>query len=237
MNILITGCGRGIGYQTALALSAHKDVHVLALSRNKKNLERLQEDVIKQNKEAVFSPLLFDMEKDNFSDLVNRIVAKARKIDVLINNAATIVVKPFEELTEQEFEQVYRINVFKTAALIKHLIPLMERRGDEKSHIVNISSMGGFQGSARFAGLSAYSSSKSALSGLTECLAEEFKTMHIAVNCLCLGAVDTDMLREAFPGYKASVTAAEMGKYIGWFAINGQHYHNGKIIPVSSGTP
>ena len=97
--------------------------------------------------------------------------------------------------------------------------------------------MGGFQGSTKFAGLSAYSSSKSALSGLTECLAEELKDRNIAVNCLALGAVQTEMLGKAFPGYKAPLSAAKMAEFICEFALTGQLFFNGKIIPVSSTTP
>jgi NAD(P)-dependent dehydrogenase (short-subunit alcohol dehydrogenase family) len=97
--------------------------------------------------------------------------------------------------------------------------------------------MGGFQGSAKFKGLSAYSSSKSALAGLTECLAEELKEKNIAVNCLAIGAVQTEMLNKAFPGYQAPLKANEMAAFISEFAVNGHKYFNGKIIPVSSSTP
>lgn len=97
--------------------------------------------------------------------------------------------------------------------------------------------MGGFQGSAKFAGLSAYSSSKAALSGLTECLAEELKPNGISVNCLAIGAVQTEMLSKAFPGYKAPLSPAEMAGFIQYFALNGHRYFNGKILPVSITTP
>ena len=107
----------------------------------------------------------------------------------------------------------------------------------QKSHILTISSMGGFQGSAKFAGLSAYSSSKAAIAGLTECLAEEFKGKNIAVNCLAIGAVQTEMLAEAFPGYKAQLLPFQMAEYIMDFAAKGHLYYNGKILPVSLSTP
>ena len=97
--------------------------------------------------------------------------------------------------------------------------------------------MGGFQGSAKFAGLSAYSSSKAAVVGLTECLAEELKDKDIFVNCLAIGAVQTEMLSEAFPGYEAPVSPKQMAEYIFDFAIKGSQFYNGKILPVSSSTP
>jgi NAD(P)-dependent dehydrogenase (short-subunit alcohol dehydrogenase family) len=97
--------------------------------------------------------------------------------------------------------------------------------------------MGGFQGAAKFPGLSAYSSSKAALAGLTECLAEELKSKNISVNCLAIGAVQTEMLAKAFPGYKAPLKPNQMAEFICNFALTGHTYFNGKIIPVASTTP
>ena len=106
-----------------------------------------------------------------------------------------------------------------------------------KGHVLNITSMGGVQGSAKFPGLSAYSSSKGALVILTELLAEEFKDSGPSFNALALGAVQTEMLEEAFPGYKAPVSAAQIGEYIIDFALNGHQFYNGKVLPISSSTP
>jgi NAD(P)-dependent dehydrogenase (short-subunit alcohol dehydrogenase family) len=105
------------------------------------------------------------------------------------------------------------------------------------SHIINISSMGGFQGSSKYRGLSYYSASKAAIACLSECLAEEFSESGIRVNCLALGSVQTEMLAEAFPGYKAPVDASEMAHFISDFALNGSKYFNGKIIPVAINNP
>ena len=168
-----------------------------------------------------------------------KIIAEIKKtkksLDVLINNAGELVNKPFEKITEKELHSVYNTNVFAPYQLIQETLPLLNKK--TKSHIVNISSIGGYQGSAKFAGLSAYSSSKAALCGLTECLAEEFKNKNIVINCLALGAVQTEMLNKAFPGYKAPVTAKQMAYFICDFALNGQKYFNGKIIPVTLSTP
>ena len=97
--------------------------------------------------------------------------------------------------------------------------------------------MGAVQGSAKFPGLAYYSASKAAIANLTECLAEEYKEHNTAFNCLALGSANTEMFNEAFPGYKAAVSAQEMADLISDFAVNGQKYFNGKIIPVSVNTP
>ena len=82
------------------------------------------------------------------------------------------------------------------------------------SHVVNISSIGGLANTSKFPGLSAYSSSKGALNILTEMLAEEYKETSIKFNTLALGAVQTEMLEEAFPGYNAPISPNEVSKFI-----------------------
>ena len=161
------------------------------------------------------------------------ILEKVDKVDVLINNAGAIAVKPFIDLTRDEIQEIYQVNVIGVMECIQACLPKMKAG----SHIVNISSMGGFQGSSKFPGLSAYSPSKAAVASLTELLAEELKETGIRVNCLCLGAVQTEMLEKAFPGYQAPHSADEMASFIADFALNGGHFFNGKILPVSISTP
>jgi NAD(P)-dependent dehydrogenase (short-subunit alcohol dehydrogenase family) len=97
--------------------------------------------------------------------------------------------------------------------------------------------MGGVQGSVKFPGLAAYSSSKAAIITFTELLAEEYKESGPSFNVLALGAVQTEMLAEAFPGFEAPVTAAEMGSYIANFALTGHQFYNGKLLQISNSTP
>ena len=230
MNIVITGAGKGIGYETTLKLLAQKHT-VIAISRNIKALQKTE----KKNK--LLTCISFDLAKDDFKNLLQEITSRVTKIDVLINNAGKLVNKPFQLITEADLYNVYNVNIFSVFKLTQCLLPLMKNSSKRKSHIVNISSMGGLQGSAKFSGLSAYSSSKGALAILTECLALELQNKNVAVNCLCLGAVQTEMLSKAFPGYKAPVTAKQIAGFISEFAINGADFFNGKILPVSLSTP
>src|SRR5690554_7803536 len=154
-------------------------------------------------------------------------------IDRIIHNAGAIVNKPFAEITADEFAYVYKVNVFGVAALNRFILPLMPNG----SHVVTISSMGGIQGSMKFPGLAAYSSSKGAVITLSEWLAEEYKEQGVAFNVLALGAVQTEMLAEAFPGYQAPIDPEGMAKYIKDFALTGNRYFNGKVLQVSSTTP
>jgi NAD(P)-dependent dehydrogenase (short-subunit alcohol dehydrogenase family) len=165
--------------------------------------------------------------------LLPKIKKHFTKIDILINNAGFLVNQPFQKISSVDFDQTFDINIKSPFFLCQTLLPLMH----SETHIVNISSMGGFQGSAKFNGLSVYSASKGALAILTECMAEELKENGIKVNCLALGAVQTEMLSEAFPGYAAPLKPFEMAEFIVDFAINGNKYFNGKIIPVTLSNP
>ncbi|MBT8293633.1 MAG: SDR family oxidoreductase [Eudoraea sp.] len=224
-NVIITGCSRGIGYELArlFAQSGHK---VLALSRNDKPVKDLNE--------ANISAFPFDICKDkDFKKLENFLEDNWKTVDILINNAGQLLNKPFLQTTRKEFEEIYRVNVFGVAELTRLLIPKMSTGG----HVVTISSMGGVQGSIKFPGLAAYSSSKGAVITLTELWAEEFKESGPSFNVLAIGAVQTEMLEEAFPGYQAPITADDMAAYIMDFALNGQRFYNGKLLQVSSTTP
>ncbi len=223
-NIIITGTSRGIGYEMALQF-ANAGYQVLAVSRKTPQVLIDHENI---------TCLPIDISDENQLQQVNEFISKTwKKVDVLIHNAGSLLHKNFTEITTQEFQNIYKVNVFAVAELTKICIPFMEKG----SHVVTISSMGGIQGSMKFAGLSAYSSSKGAVITLSELLAEEYKENGIAFNVLGLGAVNTEMLQEAFPGYEAPLSANEMADYIYNFALTGNKYYNGKVLQVSSSTP
>mgnify|MGYP003110805076 CR=1 FL=1 len=224
-HVLITGTSRGIGFEMVKLFSraGHK---VLAISRNLDSVKAL-------NLENVTTISCDITLEEDLKKIENLLQLYWKKVDVLINNAGAILNKPFKDASIAEFKQVYNTNVFGVAGLIKITLPFM----DAASHVVNISSMGGVQGSMKFPGLSAYSSSKGALITLTEMLAEEYKENGPSFNVLALGAVQTEMLEEAFPGYQAPVTAEEMATYIMNFSLTGQKYYNGKLLQVSNSTP
>ncbi len=236
MNIIVTGASRGIGYELVKILSSDSKHTIIAVSRNSQKLEQLKKDCLLLNPASNIIPLACDLtEKNAVEKLISEIKKNVSSINILINNAGALLNKPFETIAAADLEYVYNVNVFSVIRLIQAVLPLMD--GGQKSHIVNISSMGGFQGSAKFAGLAAYSSSKAALACLTECLAEEYKEKNIAFNCLALGAAQTEMLQEAFPGYKAPLSASQMASFIADFSLNAHQYMNGRIIPVSLSTP
>ena len=224
-KVVITGTSRGIGLELVkyFAGAGHR---VLALSRNEKPVSKLE----LKNVDTFSCDITKKKELIAVSEYVKQ---NWQGVDILINNAGAIVNKPFEEISEEEFDKVYKTNVFGVAALIQKMLPFLS----SEAHVVTVSSMGGVQGSMKFPGLSAYSSSKGAVITLTEVLAEEYKEEGPSFNVLALGAVQTEMLEEAFPGYKAPSTAIEMAEYIAEFSLSGNKYYNGKLLQVSNSTP
>lgn len=230
MNIVITGASSGIGFETAKILS--KKHRILALSRNAKLLQKLKSE----SRNSGIEILKFDItDRNGWPDLETFLKKHFSSVDILINNAGMLQKKLFEKISDKDIRDMFETNVFGIIRLIRFLLPFLKR--SHHPHIVNIGSMGGFQGSVKFPGLSLYSSSKAALACLSECLAEEFKEKKIAVNCLALGAAQTKMLSEAFPAYKAPLSAMQMAEFIAEFSISGQKYFNGKVLPVSVSTP
>ena len=221
-NVIITGASRGIGFELT-KLFSDKGYKVIALSRS----------ISKLNIPNVIAYQLDISCEKSILKIVKLILNDFSQVDILINNAGSLINKPFSQTSFNDFESIYKVNVFGLAELIRLLLPCFHK----ESHVVNISSIGGIGGSSKFPGLSAYSSSKGALNILTEMLSEEFKDSGPSFNCLALGAVQTEMLEEAFPGFQAKVSALEMANYIYNFSIEGNKLFNGKTVPVSTSNP
>ena len=224
-NVIITGTSRGIGFELAKQF-ANNGHQVLALSRNTKPLEEFNH----QNITLISIDLSNNSEMHKITAFVK---SNWQKVDILINNAGKLINKAFTELSSEDFLEVYKVNVFAVAELTKLMIPFLQKG----SHVVTVSSMGGIQGSMKFPGLAAYSSAKGAVITLSELLAEEYKEQEIAFNVLAIGAVQTEMLKEAFPDYQAPLSAQEMANYIFDFSLTGNKFYNGKVLQVSSSTP
>jgi len=209
MNVLITGASKGIGAALVKHFAAHTDTTIIALARDIELLKNLQNFCAKTYQKSIHVYKV-DLSQPDFKIPLNAILKEHQHIDIVINNVAPMLL---------------------LQSVFAHL------DATKKCHVVNIGSMGGFQGSIKFPGLATYSASKAALANLTECLAEEFKGKNVFVNCLALGSVQTEMLNNAFPGFKAQTTAEEMAKFIFDFATQQPVLINGKVIPVSVDTP
>lgn len=224
-TIAIIGASRGIGLACAKKFAADSTNTVLVFARN---IDRMKDEFSAFSNVKCFQ---LDLESPQVRQTLSQALS-AVKVDFLINNAGLLINKPFKDLSHEDLSRSYQVN---TIAVMESIQAVLEQ--SKPQHIVNISSMGGFQGSMKFPGLAAYSTSKAAICSFTELFAEEYKDSGIKMNCLCLGAVQTEMLNEAFPGYEAPMGPEEMAEFICDFTLNAHRWMNGKIIPVSLSTP
>jgi 3-oxoacyl-[acyl-carrier protein] reductase len=222
-TVVITGAGKGIGFAMVNTFLADKDYKVIATSRN---VERLR---------SINHPDLTIIHGDLLNDytyIKDEILKTSGSITTLINNAALILNRELLEVTDSDIKEVMEINFSAPYKLIRDLFPAFHRG----THIINISSMSGFQGSKKFNGLTLYSSSKAALASLAECVAEEWKERGIFCNSLALGAVDTEMIKVSIPGMEPKISAAQMAQYIYEFSQKGHQFYNGQVLPVTLST-
>ena len=235
MNVLITGASKGIGFELVQKFAHNKQNRVVALARDMEQLKTLQ-SICKKKYNNTIEVYALDFLSENIAQqIVDLLTTLNCHFDMVVNNAGCLINKPFATTSAKDVFKTFQTNVFAPILLIQQIIPLLNET--KWSHIVNIGSMGGYQGSVKFPGLSIYSASKAALASLTECLAEEYKDRKVSINCLALGAVQTEMLSKAFPGFQAQVSAQQMAEYIYNFSIQNFYYITGKVIPVARLTP
>jgi len=236
MNVIITGASQGLGFELVKRFCEFdSSISLIAIARSIDKLTNLKM-VCKEKFGVDISIIGMDFSQENFhKDVLTLLPDDFNELDILINNSATLINKPFKDNEYKDALLLYKVNTLAPYFLTQALLPLLVR--SESAHVVNISSMGGFQGSSKFPGLSLYSSSKAALSNITECLAEELKETSIKVNALALGSINTAMLRNAFPGYVSPNSPEVMAKFVCDFAVNSGAIYNGKVLPVSNSTP
>jgi 3-oxoacyl-[acyl-carrier protein] reductase len=220
---LVTGASRGIGKEIARAL-AEAGHGVIATARSADGLNELA---------MAYPKNVVAVSADLSTDAGCSALAKVGPLDGMAHAAGLLINKPFHDLSDGDWQTMWEVNVMSAVRLARYLSPVFSRG----AHLVLIGSMGGVQGTSKYPGLSAYSATKGALSVLTECLASEWGARGISVNCLALGAVQTDMLAQAFPGYQAPVSAERMGLYIASFLTTAGDIHNGKIVQVALNNP
>lgn len=185
---IITGASSGIGYATALTLSK-AGIRVAVGARRTERLQELEKQIIKNNGEILVQKTDVTRKSDCDS-LVNTIVEKWGKVDILINNAGLMPLSYFKNGKVEEWEQMIDVNIKGVLYCTSAVVPYMlEKRS---GHIINISSVAG---RIVFAGGSVYCATKHAIAALSEGLRKELSpTYNIRVTCIEPGAVETELL-------------------------------------------
>ena len=185
---IITGASSGIGYATSLTLSK-AGIRVAVGARRTERLQELEKQIIKNNGEILVQKTDVTRKSDCDS-LVNTIVEKWGKVDILINNAGLMPLSYFKNGKVEEWEQMIDVNIKGVLYCTSAVVPYMVEK--KSGHIINISSVAG---RIVFAGGSVYCATKHAIAALSEGLRKELSpTYNIRVTCIEPGAVETELL-------------------------------------------
>jgi NAD(P)-dependent dehydrogenase (short-subunit alcohol dehydrogenase family) len=210
---LITGGGRGIGAATAM-LFASEGAKVAIASRTEKELFDVAGQIkTKYGSNVVLAHPADVSDEPSVRDLFSKILERFGPVEILVNNAATLEVGDFIDLKAETWDEIMKVNL-KGAFLCSREAFHQMRDSGRGGVIVNLSSLGGIQGTPKFKGLSAYTVSKYGIVGLTECLAVEGKPFGIRVNGVAPGAVETAMLKKAAPFLKTRTTPEDVARTI-----------------------
>ena len=225
---IITGAGRGVGRATA-QLFAREGAEVVVFSRTRSHLEETASEITRQGGHVL--AIVGDVSREEDVDsLFQQVKDTYGRVDILINCAGIVAVRPFVEMDTTTWDQVLDVNLRGTFLCCREAFRMMtiQRQGV----IVNLSSLSGVKGVEKFPGLSAYNVSKAGVAGLTEILAVEGKPYNIRVCAVSPGAVDTDMLRQAAPHLKAGMTPQDMAEILLFLADDSGRMFSGSNIEL-----
>jgi NAD(P)-dependent dehydrogenase (short-subunit alcohol dehydrogenase family) len=210
---VVTGAGRGIGAATA-KLFAAEGARVVLASRTASELEAVAGEIRASSggDRAVVLPVDLASEASIVA-LFRTTVERLGDLHLLVNNAGTFLSAAVEEMSAEDWDAVMAVNARGTFLASREALRRFRALGHGGA-IVNVSSLGGIRGTPKFKGFSAYTVSKFAVVGLTECLAVEAREIGVRVNCVAPGAVDTRMLREAAPFLKTETTPEQVARTI-----------------------
>lgn len=234
MNVVITGVGSGIGKSVALAFLQHNH-DVIGILRNDAQATQLRKEA--KELSGSLSLIMLDLsDLEFFSKLQSEIQQlNVNSVDVLINVAGVLNPMNLGDISMESINKVMHVNFTVPTMLVQELLPLLKE--SKHANIINITSMSGFQSSVRFPGLSIYGASKAALASVTQSLSVELQVFNIYINALAIGAVNTAMLKTAFPEFEAKVSPSKMAAYIYSFATEGHMLYNGQVLPVAITNP
>lgn len=226
--VLITGGGSGIGAACAEEFFRRERPVVLV----GRTASRLKETAKRLGDPRRVLTVAGDVGDEAFASRVfEEATRRFRAVDVLVNNAAELVKKPFLDTTAAEWDATMRTNLRGPFLFSREFL----RAAKRGRTIVNIGSLAGAHGTSKFPGLSAYTVSKYGITGLTAALAVEARPLGVAVFCVAPGAVDTAMLHKAAPGLKAGAGPDDVARVVAELAESAApDMLSGALIPLDT---
>jgi NAD(P)-dependent dehydrogenase (short-subunit alcohol dehydrogenase family) len=225
---IITGAGRGVGRATAL-LFARQGARVVLFSRTRTQLDEVSARISAAGGHAL--TVVGDVaSEDDVASLFQQVRERYGRVDILVNCAGMVAVRPFVEMDIATWDQVLGTNLRGTFLCCREAFRMMAAQ--QQGVIINLSSLSGVKGVEKFPGLSAYNVSKAGVAGLTEILAVEGRPYNIRVCAVSPGAVDTEMLRQAAPHLKAGMTPDDLAEILLFLADDSGRMFTGSNIEL-----
>ena len=207
---IITGAGRGVGRATALRF-AREGARVVLFSRTLAPLENAATEIARQG--YPFLSVVGDVShEEDVQALFQQAMQTFGRVDILVNCAGVVAVRPFAEMDASTWDHVLGVNLRGTFLCCRDAFRIMAAQ--HSGVIVNLSSLSGVKGVEKFPGLGAYNVSKAGVASLTEILAVEGKPYNIRVCAVSPGAVETEMLKQAAPHLKAAMTPEDLAEIL-----------------------
>jgi NAD(P)-dependent dehydrogenase (short-subunit alcohol dehydrogenase family) len=226
--VIITGAGRGVGRAASL-LFAQQGAHVALFSRTNVHLEETALAIREQGGSCL--SVVGDVARaEDVQALFRQVQDTFGRVDILINCAGIVVVRPFVAMDIETWDRVIEVNLRGTFLCCHAAFRVMTEQ--RSGVIVNLSSLSGVKGVEKFPGLSAYNVSKAGVAGLTEILAVEGRPYNIRVCAVSPGAVATEMLRQAAPHLKAGMTPDELASILLFLADDSGKMFSGSNIEL-----
>ena len=235
--VLVTGASRGIGREIAYTLA--KQGHTVIANYNKSidMANSLKEIATKENLSLEIYQADVSQRKE-VSNLINYILNKYKKIDVLVNNAGIDQEKVFQDITDEDWNKIINVNLYSVFCVTQEVVPSMIH--NKNGCIISISSIYGLTGGSCAA---LYSATKAGIDGITKSLAKELGPSNIRVNSIAPGYIDTDMNKhyssETVENIKNEIPLNKIGKphsianCVNWLIDD--DYTTGQIISVDGG--
>jgi len=235
----VTGGTRGIGKQIAITLAS--EGYDIAINYRKDN-EDLKDTKNKIEEQGV-KCLTVQGDVSSFEDaerMVNEIIEKCEKIDVLVNNAGIIKDNLLMRMKKEDFEDVINVNLTGTFNVTKNVVPFMMKK--RSGRIINISSVVGVMGNS---GQANYAASKAGIIGFTKSLAKELGSRNILVNAVAPGFIETQMTDVLKDEIKEEISKSiplkrmgntqDVANVVKFLASDDSSYITGQVINVDGG--
>ena len=227
---IITGAGRGIGRATAHRF-AREGAQVVLFSRTAASLNEVSAEITQTDNRTL--AIVGDVSREeDVQNLFQNVVDAYGRVDILVNCAGIVAVRPFVDMDVSTWDRVMNVNLRGTFLCCLEAFRIMAAQ--HSGVIINLSSLSGVKGVEKFPGLSAYNVSKSGVAGLTEILAVEGKPYNIRVCAVSPGAVETEMLHQAAPHLKATMTPDDMAELLLFLADDSGRMLSGTNIEIFS---